>query len=102
MCCHMRNKPINNANAIPAAKLLSILQGFGGWVCDIYLPLMVRRYLFSYGMQPSNFCLRALRPRWFDDQMVIGKVKWSYFFEQVCDLAKMDLVCVHAAFRIFA
>jgi hypothetical protein len=34
--------------------------------------------------------------------MVIGKVKWSYFFEQVCGLAKMDLVCVHAAFRISA
>jgi hypothetical protein len=75
MCCHIRKKPINNANAIPTVKLLSILKDFGGWVCDIYLPLMGRRYLFSYRMQPSNFCLRALRPKRFGDQIVIGKVK---------------------------
>jgi hypothetical protein len=41
MCCHIRKKPTNNANAIPTVKLLSILKDFGGWVCDIYLPLMV-------------------------------------------------------------
>jgi hypothetical protein len=102
MCCHIRKKPINNANAIPIAKLLSILHGFGGWVCDIYLSLMALRYLFSFGMQPSNYCLRTLRPNWFDDQMVIGKVKWSCFFGQVCGLAEMHLVYVHAAFRISA
>lgn len=29
-------------------------------------------------------------------------VKWSCFLGQVCGLAKMHLVCVHAAFRISA
>ena len=29
-------------------------------------------------------------------------VKWSCFLGQVCGLAKMQLVCVHAAFRISA
>ncbi len=29
-----------------------------------------------------------------------GGLKWSYFLGQVCGLAKMHLVYVHAAFRV--
>ena len=29
-------------------------------------------------------------------------LKWSCFLGQVCGLAKMHLVCVHAAFRVSA
>jgi hypothetical protein len=38
-----------------------------------------------------------LRRKWSPEQ-----VKWSCFLGQVCGLAKMHLVCVHAAFRISA
>lgn len=30
------------------------------------------------------------------------QLKWSCFLGQVCGLAKMHLVCVHAAFRVSA
>jgi hypothetical protein len=34
--------------------------------------------------------------------MTFEQLKWSCFLGQVCGLAKMHLVCVHAAFRISA
>ena len=36
-----------------------------------------------------------------DRQMRHSQLKWSYFFGQFCGLAKMHLLCVHAAFRIY-
>jgi hypothetical protein len=39
--------------------------------------------------------------RWFV-RMVMVDVKWSCFLGQACGLAKVHLVCVHAAFRLFA
>ena len=36
------------------------------------------------------------------DASGFGGLKWSCFLGQVCGLAKMHLVCVHAAFRVSA
>jgi len=36
------------------------------------------------------------------DHLTIDELKWSCFLGQVCGLAKMHLVCVHAAFCISA
>ena len=37
-----------------------------------------------------------------DNALCLGYLKWSCFLGQVCGLAKMHLVCVHAAFRVSA
>ena len=37
-----------------------------------------------------------------DAKSQLSSMKWSCFLGQVCGLAKMHLVCVHAAFRISA
>jgi hypothetical protein len=37
-----------------------------------------------------------------DRQMRHSQLKWSYFLGQFCGLAKMQLLCVDAAFRISA
>jgi hypothetical protein len=37
-----------------------------------------------------------------DCVLSVVAMKWSCFLGQVCGLAKMHLVCVHAAFRVSA
>ena len=42
------------------------------------------------------------RAKMYPTRMNGCEMKWSCFLGQVCGLAKMHLVCVHAAFRVSA
>ena len=67
-------------------------------------PLKGLRVVEMAGLGPAPFACMMLADMGAQVVRVArpGQMKWSCFLGQVCGLAKMHLVCVHAAFRISA